>query len=122
MFTRKDFLTGGAALAAAGVLGENAKGKAALAQLSEDLKILYTEGILFKRLEGFCLEMGQAESRIVNMKTIFMDTFMRSLNSVKLKKLINTDCRQTSAWGGSMVALQEELQTLCDNGYCYKFL
>ena len=30
MFTRKDFLTGGAALAAAGVFGENAKGKAAL--------------------------------------------------------------------------------------------
>ncbi len=94
------------------------KGKAALAQLAEDLKILYTEGILFKRLEGFNLDIGQAESRIVNMKTIFMDTFMRSLNSVKLKKLINTDCRQTSAWGGSMVALQEELQTLCDNGYC----
>ena len=94
------------------------KGRAALAQLAEDLKILYTEGILFKRLEGFCLDMGQAESRIVGMKTIFMDTFMRSLNSVKLKKLINTDCRQTSAWGGSMVALQEELQTLCDNGYC----
>ena len=94
------------------------KGKAALAQLSEDLKILYTEGILFKKLEGFCLDMGQTESRIVNMKTVFFDTFMRSMGSVKLKKLINTDCRQTAAWGGSMISLEEELNTLVENDYC----
>ena len=94
------------------------KGRASLAQLSEDLKIMYTEGILFKRLEGFCIDIGQAQSRILGMKTIFMDTFMRQLGDIKLKKLINTDCRQTSAWGGSMISLEEELKTLCENAYC----
>ncbi len=94
------------------------KARASLAQLSEDLKIMYTEGILFKRLEGFCIDIGQAQSRILGMKTIFMDTFMRQLGDIKLKKLINTDCRQTSAWGGSMISLEEELKTLCENSYC----
>lgn len=94
------------------------KARASLAQLSEDLKIMYTEGILFKRLEGFCIDIGQAQSRILGMKTIFMDTFMRQLGDIKLKKLINTDCRQTSAWGGSMISLEEELKTLCENAYC----
>ncbi len=46
MFTRKDFLTGGAALAAAGVLGENAKGKAALATPNVKFKDLQTVKVL----------------------------------------------------------------------------
>ena len=43
---------------------------------------------------------------------------MRSNNDIKYKKLINSDCRQTSAWGGNIVHLEEELGTLCNNGYC----
>ena len=46
MFTRKDFLTGGAALAAAGVFGENAKGKAALVTPDVKFKDLQTVKVL----------------------------------------------------------------------------
>ena len=94
------------------------KGKAALSQLSEDMKILYEDGILFKKLEGFYIDIGQAESRITSAKSIFLDTFMRSYNGIKFKKLINTDCRQTSVWGGNIINLEEELKTLCENNYC----
>lgn len=94
------------------------KGKAALAQLSEDMKLLYEDGILFKRLEGFFIDTAQAELRITSMKSVFLDSFMRSNNGIKFKKLINTDCRQTAAWGGNIINLEEELKTLCRSGYC----
>ena len=94
------------------------KGKAALSQLSEDMKLLYNDGILFKKLEGFFIDLGKAESLITSMRCVFLDTFMRSNNNIRLKRLINTDCRQTSAWGGSTVVLQDELGTLCDSGFC----
>ena len=94
------------------------KGKAALSQLSEDIKLLYEDGILFKRLEGFFIDLGAAQSKMLGGKAVFLDTFMRSNNDIKYKKLINTDCRQTSAWGGNIVHLEEELGTLCSSGYC----
>lgn len=94
------------------------KGRAALSQLAEDMKILYTEGILFKKLEGFCTDLPTIEGKITSMRSVFLDTFMRSNNGIKFKRLINTDCRQTSAWGGSIVNLEEELKGLCENGYC----
>lgn len=94
------------------------KGKAALAQLSEDMKLLYEDGILFKRLEEFFIDTAQAELRITSMKSVFLDSFMRSNNGIKFKKLINTDCRQTAAWGGNIINLEEELKTLCRSGYC----
>ncbi|MBR1738787.1 MAG: transcription-repair coupling factor [Ruminococcus sp.] len=94
------------------------KGRAALAQLSEDMKILYSDGILFKRLEGFYIDLGRAQSRMTALKSVFLDTFMRSNNGIQFKRLINTDCRQTSVWGGNMVTLGEELKGLCAQGYC----
>ncbi|MBR7007257.1 MAG: transcription-repair coupling factor [Ruminococcus sp.] len=94
------------------------KGKAALSQLSEDIKLLYEDGILFKRLEGFFIDLPSAQSKLLSMRSVFLDTFMRSNNDIKFKKLINSDQRQTSAWGGNIVHLEEELHTLCDDGYC----
>lgn len=63
------------------------KGKAALAQLSEDMKLLYEDGILFRKLEGFYLDIPQAELKITQMKSVFLDSFMRSNNGVKFKSL-----------------------------------
>ncbi|MBQ8108449.1 MAG: transcription-repair coupling factor [Ruminococcus sp.] len=94
------------------------KGKAALTRLGEDLKLMYSDGIMFKKLDGFYIDFGQLSSRVCSMKSVFLDTFMRSNNGISFKKLINTDCRQTSAWGGSMINLEEELRTLCAGGYC----
>ena len=94
------------------------KGKSALAQLSEDMKLLYEDGVLFKRLEGFYIDTGAFLSRVTSMKAVFLDTFMRSDNGVKFRKLINTDCRQVASWGGNISNLVEELKGYCENGYC----
>ena len=94
------------------------KGKAVLTQLSEDLKLLYEDGILFKKLEGFWLDIPKVTSEITESKSVFLDAFMRSNNGINFKKLINCDCRQTAVWGGNIVTLEEELKTLCENDYC----
>lgn len=94
------------------------KAKAALIQLQEDLKLLYEDGILFKRLEGFFVDFPQVQSEIQSMPCVFADTFMRSNNDIKFKKLINSDCRQTGVWGGNISNLVDELKSFCEQDYC----
>lgn len=94
------------------------KVKAVLSQLSEDIKLMYEDGILFKRLESFFIDLPEMTSKALELPTLFLDTFMRSNNGIKFKKLINTDCRQTGVWGGNISHLVEELEALCDNDYC----
>ena len=94
------------------------KAKAAITQLNEDKKILYEEGELFKALEGFSIDITQMTTKITDLKSVFLDTFMRQIEDVKFKKLINTDCRQISVWGGNIVNLEEDLKALSDSGYC----
>lgn len=94
------------------------KAKAALIQLQEDLKLLYEDGILFKRLEGFFIDFPQVQSEIQSMPCVFADTFMRSNNDIKFKKLINSDCRQTGVWGGNISNLVDELKSFCEQDYC----
>ena len=94
---------------------ENLRG--ALSVLNEDIKILYESGIMFKKLEGFRLDEGELLAKALTLPCVFLDTFMRQNFDVRFKKLINTDCRQTAGWGGSMGALQEELGELTKSGY-----
>ncbi|SDA15770.1 transcription-repair coupling factor (superfamily II helicase) [Ruminococcus sp. YE71] len=86
-------------------------------QLSEDLKLMYESGIMFKRLEGYMADSGLLEAKMLALPCIFLDTFMRQNGSIRFKKLINTDCRQTAGWGGSMTALTEELNEYIGQGY-----
>ncbi len=83
----------------------------------EDLKLLYESGVMFKKLEGFRLDEGDMLMRALGLPCVFLDTFMRQNFDVKFKKLINTDCKQTAGWGGSMSALREELDELVENNY-----
>ncbi|MBR6873660.1 MAG: transcription-repair coupling factor [Ruminococcus sp.] len=99
---------------------ENAKAAATL--LREDLKLLIEDGIMFNRLEGYAVGFPQVVNSALAMPAVFMDTFMRQLGEIKLKKLINTDCRQTGIWSGSISHLEEELKTFTEQGYCVTLL
>ena len=94
------------------------KAKAVLAQLSEDIKLLYDDGILFKKIENFFIDLPILTANALELPCIFLDTFMRSNNGIKFKKLINTDCRQTGVWGGNISHLVEELEGFCNADYC----
>ncbi|MGN0634578.1 MAG: transcription-repair coupling factor [Oscillospiraceae bacterium] len=96
-------------------MNENLRGF--LSQLSEDLKILYESGLMFKKLDGFYLTADGLEANILKCCSVFLDTFMRQNGDIRFKRLINTDCRQTSGWGGGMVALGEQLREYTENDY-----
>lgn len=94
------------------------KGRAVLSQLSEDIKQLLEEGILFPKVMGFYTELADVESEILKRRAVFLDSFMRSNGEIRFRKLINANCRQTSSWSGNIVTLDEELKDLCGQGYC----
>ena len=111
-----DYFTDGVCLLSEFTSGsENLRG--AVSVLNEDIKLLYESGIMFKKLEGFRMDEGELLAKALGMPCVFLDTFMRQNFDVRFKKLINTDCRQTAGWGGSMSALREELGELTGNGY-----
>ena len=92
--------------------------KAVTAQLREDISLLTEDGIMFKKLEGYAVDFETVINEALKFKSVFMDTFMRQLGEIKLKKLINTDCRQTGVWGGNLSHLEEELKSFTGTGYC----
>ena len=86
-------------------------------QLNEDIKIFYEEGILFKELGDFCLEISQLFYEAEKLPCVYLDTFMRGGNNIKFKKLINANPLQTSPWGGDITQLIEDLEAFCDRDY-----
>ena len=93
------------------------KAKALTTQLREDSKLLIEDGVLFNQTADFFSGFELVMKKALDKKSVFMDTFMRGHNDVKFKKLINTDCRQTSGWGGDMKTLTEELSAFVDADY-----
>ena len=93
------------------------KSKALTTQLREDTKILLEEGVLFNQTADFFSGFELVMKKALDKKSVFMDTFVRSHNDMKFKRLINTDCRQTSGWGGDMKLLLEDLTAFCEADY-----
>ena len=91
--------------------------RSSLSQRREELKLLYEDGVLFKGLDLPQPDVASLAENALKMPCVFLDTFMRQNGNVHFKKLINTDCRQTAGWGGSSLALEEQLHELVDDGY-----
>ena len=94
------------------------KARAVTAQLREDTKLLIEDGVLFNQTADFFSGFELVMKKALEKRSVFMDTFMRGHNDIKFKKLINTDCRQTSGWGGDMKTLTDELEAFRDADYC----
>ncbi len=104
------------------IISENSnckeQAKAISTQLSEDIKMLYEDGILFKSLEGFYCEYTEILLKAENSSLIYVDTFMRGGNDINLKSLINANPLQTSSWGGDIRHLIEDLTAYKNQNYC----
>ncbi len=89
-----------------------------LGQLAEDLKMMYSDGLMCKELGEFWFDESQLLERASRQRLIYLDTFMRGHTETPIKKLINASCFQTSGWGGDLKHLVEELRSLIKNDYC----
>ncbi len=87
------------------------------AQLTEDLKILYEDGLLFKEMTGFYVEFAEVMAQCESLPLLYMDIFMHG-SQVKLKSLISAQAYQSAAWGGELNTLTEELRNYTDREYC----
>ncbi|MBQ2824263.1 MAG: transcription-repair coupling factor [Oscillospiraceae bacterium] len=91
--------------------------RAILSQHAEDVKILYEDEELCKGLGSFMLEMGELASRADDFTGIYMNSFMRSSDDVRFKRLLTVTANQTAPWGGEIRQLIEDLQSYCKSGY-----
>ncbi len=88
-----------------------------LNQLSEDIKIFFEEGILFKGFDSFTLDFSELMLSALKLPCFFLDTFMRGGTDIKFRKLISINALQTSPWGGDITQLYEDLSAFCERGY-----
>lgn len=95
---------------------ERAKGF--LSQLSEDIKIFYEEGILFKELGGFYFELPELMSKCDSIGSAYLDTFLRNSDDLRFKKLISANAMQTAGWSGDLKQLIEDLEVFTERKYC----
>lgn len=93
------------------------KQKGFLGQLTEDLKLMYEDGILFKGLGDFYINTSMMVKCITDMPCCFLDTFMRGQSDVRFKNVISANVLQTSVWSGDIKQLTEELENFCKLGF-----
>lgn len=110
-FSKEDFLF----FVEAGNIRENLRAHEILH--NEDLKALFSEGILFQGLDRYYLSYEEVLSKYQKMSTIFLDQFARQLDDVVLKELINTEALTLSPWGGEFSRLKEEVEEYICRGY-----
>ena len=93
------------------------KAKAFSAQLTEDLKILYEDGLLFKEMSGFYVEFPEVMAECEKLPLVYLDMFMHG-SQIKLKSLISAEAYQSSTWGGDLNTLTDELKSYVEREYC----
>ena len=93
------------------------KAKIFQSQLSEDLKILYEDGVLYKEMGNFAVDFPKIMLDAEKIGLVYLDTFMHG-REIRLKKLISAEAYQSSGWGGDFATLNEELKTYTERGYC----
>lgn len=93
------------------------RGRGFLTSHYEDIKILLEEGELCKGYDTFCVDFPQMNETLQQARTVYLDTFAQS-SDLKLKELVSATAVQTSAWGGELKLLAEDLSSLVEQGYC----
>ena len=94
---------------------ERAKGFSA--QLQEDMKLLYEDGILYSGTDGFYIEFSELARLAMKLRLIYFDLYLRG-SDVRLKSLIGAEAFQSAGWSGDSSALFEELSSYRERGFC----
>lgn len=90
--------------------------KSALAQHSEDIKMLFEDGILCKGLDRYILTKSEIAEKIGEMVFAYFDNFMRG-RDIQLSGLFNVQAGQVSPWSGEYRYLLEELKAYMNDNY-----
>ncbi len=87
------------------------------ALMNEDIKAMFTEGILTKGLDRFILTFSELLTRYEKGGAIFTDTLARGSFDVPVRELVSINARLLSRWDGTLSYLIEDLKPAIYNGY-----
>ncbi len=90
--------------------------KSAFAQHSEDVKMLFEDGILCKGLERYMLNKAEYAAKTEEMTFAYFDNFMRG-HDIRLSKLLTVSASQVAPWSGEYKFLLEELKGYIKENY-----
>lgn len=76
---------------------------------NEELKALYSEGVLCKGIDGYNLSWDQTVALFEERGAIYTDNFGRGSFDTPVKDLITFNARQLPAWNGTVAALMEDI-------------
>ena len=85
--------------------------------MTEDMKILFEEGVLFEGCDRYLMDYDCIAEEAALHPTLFLDTFTRSIGDIPLKEMYNIDAVQLAVWGGELAHLTEDLDAYLDSGY-----
>lgn len=92
------------------------KARTVMSQHEEDVKLLLEQGQLCRALIGYLSPMSELLNAAEKQNTVYLDTFMRSVDT-KLKKLISMNAFQAASWSGQLSRLTEDLGNLLQRKY-----
>ncbi len=83
-------------------------------QMSEDITMLLEEGYVGKESQGFLLSDELLYEKL--NKCVVLDSFARNSYGFNPKALIDFNLKRTSAWGGDVAVLKEDLEYILSAG------
>ncbi len=92
-------------------------GKANFRQYTEDIKLLFEDGVLCKGLDDYLLTPEELEVRLSKNRIVYLDTFART-GLTGLKDMVSITSIQSSGWNGDIKVLKSDLSSLLEQGYC----
>ncbi|MBR3767123.1 MAG: transcription-repair coupling factor [Clostridia bacterium] len=84
---------------------------------NEEIKELFSDGVLCKGLDGYYSPFSEITDRYLTSKTVYIDNFARGSFDTPVKDLITYHINQISAWDGSYKLLLEDISYPVKNKY-----
>ena len=83
--------------------------KAAFTQHTEDIKLLFEDGILCKGLDRYMLTRAEYQAACEKRASAYFDNFMRG-GDLRLSQLMSVSAGQVASWSGEYRVLTDELK------------
>ena len=90
--------------------------KAAFSQHTEDLRLLFEDGILCKGLDRYMLTRQEYQAAAEKRVSAYFENFMRG-GDIKLSKLLSVSAGQVAPWSGEYRVLIEEVRNYLNENY-----
>ncbi|MBO6303204.1 MAG: transcription-repair coupling factor [Ruminiclostridium sp.] len=90
--------------------------RAAFSQYTEDIKLLFEDGVLCKGLDRYMLTHSEYRAAVDKSVSAYFDNFMRG-GDLKLAKLLSVSAGQVAAWSGEYRTLVDELKNFLNENY-----